>query len=601
MDTRVRMMRAWVWLALGLQLGCGGGGVGPRDLDGDGHPAELDCDDANPTVWRSVTGYTDSDGDGFGEGSSSVTCVGGTTKGWAWEGGDCAPLDATRWRSAPGLYPDADGDGATGKGPVTGCVGTTLAGYQEQPADPDCDDGDAAVSALSLAWPDTDQDGVGAGMAIAWCPSPGRQPPKGYVLTSGDCAPGDTRFWQRLPFTHRDEDGDGFAVAQAGTVCSGEHLPAGYDTVSPSEDCDDRNANRTVRVERWLDPDGDGYGDGAPVLRCVGPAESRPGETFRGGDCAPGDGTRWQPLSYASRDGDGDGHLSPATGQVCSGFWLPQGYSQAVRNDDCDDGNVALFRTWSVHADADGDGVGSGPASTFCGTATVPTGYSQQATDCAPQDATLWRMLAFTHRDADGDTYTVAQSGELCAGSNLPAGYATQRLSGEDCDDTNATAFRNVTAYADTDGDGVGAGASTLLCTSGQVPSPWSASGTDCDAQDATRWQNLSAAHADRDEDGFTAPIPAQVMCTGKSLPLPYFLKAVGNDCDDADAGRYRWTYIYRDQDADGVGATPRQMTCLGPAVLAGWSMYGDDADDGNAAVQTDEAAEEELSLILDL
>ncbi|WP_338263191.1 hypothetical protein [Corallococcus caeni] len=598
----MRLMRAGVWLALGLQLGCGvGGGLGSRDLDGDGHPAELDCDDANPTVWRSVTGYEDTDGDGFGEGTPSVACVGSTTKGRTSQGGDCAPLDATRWRSVSGLYPDADGDGATGKGPVTGCVGDTLAGYREQPAAPDCDDGDAAVSALSEAWADTDGDGVGAGAAIAWCPSRGRSPPKGYVLTSGDCAPGDTRSWQQLPFTHRDADGDGFAVEQRGTVCAGEHLPAGYDTVSDPQDCDDSNANRTVRVERWLDPDGDGYGDGASVQRCAGPGESAPGETFRGGDCAPGDGTRWQNLYYASRDGDGDGRLSPATGQVCSGFWLPQGYSQEVRNDDCDDGNSALFRAWSVYADADGDGVGLGEATSICGAATVPTGYSMQATDCAPQDASRWRLLGFYYRDADGDTYTVAQNGALCGGVALPAGYSTQRLSGEDCDDTNAAAFRSMTAWADTDGDGVGAGASTVLCTNGQLPSPWSASGTDCDAQDATRWQNLSADQVDRDGDGFTAPIPAQTFCTGKTLPAPYASKAVGNDCDDADVDRHEWAYFYRDQDGDGVGATPRQMTCLGPEVPAGWSRYGDDADDGNAAVQTDETAEEELSLILDL
>ncbi|WP_147469154.1 hypothetical protein [Corallococcus sp. AB045] len=599
MKTRVRMMRAWVWLALGLQLGCGG--VAPRDLDGDGHPAALDCDDTNPTLWRSVTGYADTDGDGHGDAAQPVICVGDTTKGWTQEAGDCAPGDATRWRSVPGLYPDADGDGATGKGPVTGCVGDSLLGYREQAGPPDCDDGDATVSALAQAWVDADLDGVGAGDAITWCPSQGRSPPQGHVLTSGDCAPRDTRFWQQLPFTHRDEDGDGFTVAQEGTVCAGEHLPAGYDTVSGPADCDDHHALRTVRVERWWDADGDGYGDGASMLRCVGPEESVPGETFRGGDCAPGDSTRWQPRAYASRDADGDGYFSLATGEVCSGFWLPQGCSQAVWNDDCDDGNQTRFRAWSVHADVDGDGVGSGAATSVCGTAAVPTGYSTQATDCAPQDATVWRMLGFTRRDADGDTYTVAQTGELCAGSSLPAGYASQPLSGEDCDDTNAAAFRNVAAYEDTDGDGVGAGASTLLCTNGQVPSPWSASDTDCDAQDAARWQDLEATHADHDGDGFTAPIPAQRFCTGKALPPPYFAKAVGNDCDDSDADRYRWLFLYRDQDADGVGAPPRQMTCLGPAVLAGWSRYGDDADDNDTAVQTDEAMDEELSLILDL
>ncbi|RKH55941.1 hypothetical protein [Corallococcus llansteffanensis] len=594
------MMRAWVWLALGLQLGCGGG-VDPRDLDGDGHPAELDCDDGNPTVWRSVTGYADTDGDGHGEEFQPVTCVGDKTRGWTTQASDCAPLDATRWRSVPGLYADSDGDGATSTGTVTGCVGDTLAGYREQPRAPDCDDQDATASALAQAWVDADADGVGAGEAIAWCPSRGRTPPSGHVLTSGDCAPRDTRFWQPLPFTHRDEDGDGFVVAVEGTVCSGTHLPEGYGTEPLPTDCDDHNPSRTEPVERWWDPDGDGYGDGAPVARCVGPRESSPGETFRGGDCAPGDGTRWQPRTYASRDGDGDGHLSPATGTVCSGFWLPLGYSTAVQDDDCDDGDVARFRTWSVHADTDGDGVGSGPSTALCGAATVPTGYSTQATDCASQDATAWRMLGFTYRDADGDTYTVPQDGALCAGTSLPTGYATRPMSGVDCDDTNATAYRNVNAYADTDGDGTGAGAPTLLCTNGQVPSPWSTTDTDCATEDATRWQDLTASHADHDGDGFTAPIAVQRFCTGKTLPAPYFLEAVGNDCDDADAARFRWRFLYRDQDADGVGATPRQVTCIGPGVLAGWSLYGDDADDSNPGIQTDEAAEDELSLLLDL
>ncbi|NRD43255.1 hypothetical protein [Corallococcus exiguus] len=404
-----------------------------------------------------------------------------------------------------------------------------------------------------------------------------------------------------LPFTYRDADGDGFAVAMEGTVCSGEQPPPGYDTVSAPEDCDDRNAHLTVRVQRWLDPDGDGYGDGAPVLRCVGPGESAPGETFQGGDCAPGDSTRWRPLYYASRDEDGDGRFSRSAGAVCSGFWLPQGYSSTERDDDCDDTDAARFHVWSVYADEDGDRVGSGTASTVCAGTTLPAGYSTQATDCAPQDTTAWRMMGFTHRDADGDTYTVAQSGEVCAGTALPAGYGTKPLSGEDCDDTNASLYRNMTAYADTDGDGVGAGPATVLCTNGQLPASWSARGTDCARQDATRWQNVTAFHADRDGDGFTAPIPVETLCIGKTLPLPYSFKAVGNDCDDTDVARYRWTYLYRDQDGDGVGATPRQMLCLGSSAFAGWSRYGDDSDDHDAAVQTDEAAEEELSLILDL
>ncbi|MBZ4330139.1 hypothetical protein [Corallococcus sp. AS-1-12] len=596
----MRMMRAWVWLALGLQLGCGGG-VGARDLDGDGHPAELDCDDANPTRWRSVTGYVDTDGDGHGEPGQRITCVGDTMSGWAREADDCAPGDPTRWRSVQGLYPDADGDGATGPGPVTVCVGATVVGYQEQPGPPDCDDGDPAVVSLTEAWPDTDGDGVGAGTPLPWCPSRGRSPPRGSALTSNDCAPEDASRWRMIAFTHVDMDRDGFTVEARGEQCSGEQLPSGYTTVSGPVDCDDSNANRTALVERWLDPDGDTYGTGEPVLRCLGPGESPPGETFRGGDCNFWDSTRWQLLPYASWDPDGDRRLTPGTGEVCSGFWLPTGYSSEVRDDDCEEGNPARFDLWTVHVDADGDGVGAGEAASVCGGARVPEGYSEDASDCAPQDAALWRLRAYTHLDADGDGYTVWKTGMVCSGKSLPAGYTDQMGWGPDCDDTNAAAFHTVKAYADTDGDGVGAGPVTELCTDGQVPATWSEKGTDCDAQDATRWRNLSAAHVDRDGDGFTAPIPAQLICTGMSLPPPYRLQAVGNDCDDADVARHQWAYRYRDQDGDGVGATPREMMCLGPSAVAGWSRYGDDADDQDASVQTDEAMEDELSLILDL
>src|SRR4051812_49037031 len=38
------------------------------DLDHDGHPADADCDDADPAVFAQVTGFLDADGDGLGDG-----------------------------------------------------------------------------------------------------------------------------------------------------------------------------------------------------------------------------------------------------------------------------------------------------------------------------------------------------------------------------------------------------------------------------------------------------------------------------------------------------------------------------------------------------
>ncbi|RYZ46724.1 MAG: hypothetical protein EOO72_01335 [Myxococcaceae bacterium] len=607
MDLLARTTWALVCVALGFQLGCGGREPEPPfptpvDADGDGRAVNLDCDDHDPAVWRAVRGYEELDGDGHGDLERPVTCVGDGSEGWTEQQGDCAPQDATRWRwPAQAVYPDLDGDGATGPGPVWLCVGDTLQGYREQAGEPDCDDQDPRSWHSELAWVDSDGDGVGAGTPIRWCTGQGRTPPAGHVLVSGDCAPGDARRWHMLPYAYRDEDQDGFTVPQAGTVCAGTALPPGHATHSIQTDCDDRNRNRTVPIERWADTDGDGVGEGDPILRCISPGESIPGEVFQGGDCGPGDGTRWQYLAFASRDVDFDGYLAPASGLRCSGFWLPSGFSASVVNDDCDDRDVTRFRTWSVHADSDRDGVGAGPATAICGGAQVPTGYATTDTDCAAADAARWRMLAYAFRDADGDTFTVEQAGELCAGVSLPAGHATDAMSGPDCDDTNASRYQTVSAFTDTDGDGVGAGASTALCTNGQVPPPWSSLGTDCAAEDATRWRDLTASLADQDGDGFTAPIPATLVCTGAALPAPYHAKAVGNDCDDADPDLYRWMVLYPDRDGDGVGAPPRQVSCIGQAIPGGLSVYGDDTDDQDPVRQEDPDEADEVGLILDL
>ncbi|RKH39730.1 hypothetical protein [Corallococcus sicarius] len=607
MDLLSRTTWALVCVTLGLQLGCGEG-TGPErprpspvDADGDGHLANLDCDDQDASVWWVAKGYLDVDGDGRGDPALPVTCVGDDTTGWTTVSDDCAPQDPTRWRSVPGLYPDQDGDGATGPGPVTACVGSTLAGYREQLGEPDCDDQDAEVWRSELAWADTDGDGVGGDVFKRWCPGKGRTPPAGHVTTTGDCAPGDASQWQLQAFSHRDEDGDGFTRPLTGVVCSGTELPPGFASTPAQPDCDDRAPNRTTLVERWADLDVDGFGHGTPVLRCQSPWESLPWETFRDGDCAPEDGQRWQLLAYASRDVDGDVFLAPETGQVCSGFWLPVGYSDKVLNQDCDDRDASRFRVWNVHADTDGDGVGAGPVAAVCGAWGVPAGHSVTDTDCEAGDASRWRLLSYAFRDADGDRYTVAQSGALCGGASLPQGYSTQVGWGLDCDDTNAAANHNVSAYADTDGDGVGAGAATTLCTAGQVPAPWSATSTDCAAEDVTRWQSLAASHVDADGDGFTTPIPATPVCTGQTLPLPYHPKAVGNDCNDAEPGLFRWAVLYPDKDGDGVGAPPRQVECIGQTVPAGLSLYGDDDNDQDPGQQVDEEQFEDLELILDL
>src|SRR2546425_339618 len=94
--------------------------------------------------------------------------------------------------------------------------------------------------------------------------------------------------------------------------------------------------------------------------------------------------------------------------------------------------------------DSDGDGV-------------------SDATDCAPSDPARWQNIPYGYRDADGDGHTVATAGTLCAGVVLPPGYPSAP-NGNDCNDADPSVFDARTLFADTDGDGVGAGAALSMC-----------------------------------------------------------------------------------------------------------------------------------------
>jgi hypothetical protein len=145
----------------------------------------------------------------------------------------------------------------------------------------------------------------------------------------------------------------------------------------------------------------------------------------------------------------------------------------------------------------------------------------------------------------------------------------------------------------------VGAGAASSFCTDGSVPAGHSSQGTDCAPDTPLRWQSLAYHHVDLDEDGATAPASGSV-CTGATLPLPYFASPSGNDCDDSDPKRSLWRVLYPDKDGDGVGAPPRTVSCLdsSQALPSGFSRYGFDPDDSNPDVK-DVAEDPVLDLLL--
>lgn len=183
-----------------------------------------------------------------------------------------------------------------------------------------------------------------------------------------------------------------------------------------------------------------------------------------------------------------------------------------------------------------------------------------------------------------------------CRASRPPADRDGDGFAAEtDCNDADAALHAYLVGFPDTDGDGVGAGASAMLCTDGTLPGGYSALGTDCAPGDRTVWRRVDLV--DRDGDGATATAAASI-CAGAVLPDPYRASASGNDCDDGNAAVSSWTVLYPDQDGDGVGARPRSVTCIGDAVPAGWSRLGYDADDADAGV-IGAISDEELERLL--
>lgn len=365
-----------------------------------------------------------------------------------------------------------------------------------------------------------------------------------------DCNDDDPSVWRDLPYAFRDADGDGHTVAEAGTICSGDSLPAGYATVGGAADCDDTDPAAFTTLTGFADSDADGSGAGLAMTFCTAGALPA-GFVASAGDCAPDDATRWVDRAYSFRDADGDGAAVIEVGVVCSGAALPPGYLTSApsgRPLDCNDGDPAVAVPLTVFVDADHDGFGAGPSQAACTSGAPPPGFSTVDTDCDDGNLTIWQQLVYTAVDRDGDHVTAPELGTRCtAGTLLPPFFAAPH--GDDCDDSNAAISIALTVFADHDLDGFGAGPSQLACTNGA---------------------------------------PALGFATN------------GTDCNDDDASLTHLVVLYPDQDGDGVGTSPRQVVCVGTALPAGLVRGGYDEDDADPAVIETDDFDDLLALLLD-
>ncbi|MFH1467646.1 MAG: MopE-related protein [Pseudomonadota bacterium] len=331
------------------------------DDDCDGAVDEDDAIDA-------LTWFADTDGDGFGDASTSTAACAQPT-GFVADGTDCDDASAATF---PGADERCDG------------------------LDDDCDgtvDEDEAVDTLTW-FADTDGDGFGdAGDARPACAQP-----IGFVADDTDCDdtsattfPGadercdgldddcdgvvdeddaiDALTW------YADGDGDGFgAAATSATACA---QPTGF--VADATDCDDTSAATfpgadercdgvdddcdgavdeadAIDAPTWHpDVDGDGYGQsGGAVVSCAAPS----GYALPSTDCD-----------------DGDASVNPGEDERCDGV-----------DDDCDgtvdEGDAVDATTW--YLDDDDDGYGS--ITDTLDACTQPSGYLALGGDCDDSD-----------------------------------------------------------------------------------------------------------------------------------------------------------------------------------------------------------------------
>jgi hypothetical protein len=177
------------------------------------------------------------------------------------------------------------------------------------------------------------------------------------------------------------------------------------------------------------------------------------------------------------------------------------------------------------------------------------------------------RQLQLWYLDADNDGYFVgtqlsAASPGVGWTSVLPAGGSG------DCDDADPAKYTTFSFYADTDGDGFGAGSLVSgLCavSSSAPPSGYSVNNTDCSPSDNTQWQSASF-YTDADGDAYYVG-SAQTLCYGATLPAGYVLtsQGLGTDCDDSNASIWRMGNFYIDADGD----APRPRIDAQPQVAA--------------------------------
>jgi streptogramin lyase len=258
------------------------------------------CDGRTDETSDRVAQYVDGDGDGFGERGSAPIYACERVEGRSLNDRDCDDLEGTIFPGASEVCDGIDND----------CDGNT-------------DDG----LALTIYWPDTDDDGFGDEEAT---PRNACAPVEGFIDNGDDCDDEDETI---------NPDGE--------EVCDLQ-----------DNDCDGVSDEDTGLLLTYPDEDGDGFGNNA--VRASYACTLVPGYVTNNTDCD-----------------DGDLMIAPGTAELCDGI-----------DNDCD-GDTDEFAGDRVrfYADLDGDGFGGNVSTLAC---AAPASYTSGTGDCDDRRNTVY-------------------------------------------------------------------------------------------------------------------------------------------------------------------------------------------------------------------